>query len=119
MGGIVTFGSKAAGEVIMLKDHVAPLFEAIGWPLQEMSAIAAEDLPDVIRTIETAIEEGFIVKTRQDVKNAEFDQASEDADNAKEKSSVKVTVVASKTRFYPLLDLMRQAAAKGEFIHWS
>ncbi|MPS25555.1 DUF1840 domain-containing protein [Pigmentiphaga sp.] len=104
---IVTFRSKAAGEVIMLGEHARPLLELAG----KMPEIAAgtrgvftpEQLPEAIRRIETAI--GIEKEPR-------FDE-----DNPEEKEKA-ASHVGLKQRAFPLLDMLRKAQAQNVNVTW-
>lgn len=112
MSAVLAFGSKAAGEVVMLRQHVDPIFKSLGRPLHDNGAILGEDLPEVIRGLETLLETGVVTEDGEDEPDNELDEQGE------EKAHRMASVVSLKTRFYPLLDLMRKAQAMGEAVHW-
>ncbi|MDX3906003.1 MAG: DUF1840 domain-containing protein [Pigmentiphaga sp.] len=100
---IVTFRSKAAGEVIMLGEHAQPLLELAG-KIPEIAAGARgvftpEQLPEAIRRIEAAI---------GGEKEPRFDEEKEKA----------ARYVGLRQRAFPLLDMMRKAQAKNVNVTW-
>jgi len=104
---IVTFRSKAAGEIIMLGEHAKPLLELAG-KLPEIAAgtrgvFTPEQLPDAIRRIEAAI--GGEREPRFDESNPE----------EKEKAA---RYVGLRQRAFPLLDMLRKAQAKNVNVTW-
>ena len=48
---VVVFRSKASGEVIMMRQHVEPIFKEAGIIFHEKGAILAEDLPSAIASL--------------------------------------------------------------------
>lgn len=109
MSAVLVFGSKAGGEVIMLRSHVEPLFQAIGRPLHDQGAILGEDLPSVISKVELALADNSLIETPPS------DSAKEDEVEQEEQKKV---LVSMRTRFYPLLDLMRKASENQGALHW-
>lgn len=109
MSAVLVFGSKAGGDVIMLRSHVEPLFQAMGRPLHDQGAILDDDLPSVINEVEHLLED----KCFNQVPSK--DPSIEDEDDQEELKSI---LVSSRMRFYPLLDLMRKASLKKEALHW-
>lgn len=112
MSAVLAFGSKAAGEVVMLRQHVDPIFKSLGRPLHDNGAILAEDLPAVILGLETLLETGLGTEDKEEETDNEIEEQED------EKAHRIANAISLKTRFYPLLDLMRKAQAKGEALHW-
>ena len=52
---VVVFRSKAGGEIIMMRQHVEPIFQLAGLPFHDKGAVLAEDIPSVILALEKAI----------------------------------------------------------------
>ncbi len=102
---VVVFRSKASGEVIMMRNHVEPVFKEAGIIFHDKGAFLAEDLPQVISSLESVIE--------RMAKN----EVPEDEDEAKEKPAMLATV-AVKTRFYALIKMLRKAEIKRVNVHW-
>ncbi len=102
---VVVFRSKAGGEIIMMRQHVEPIFQLAGLPFHDKGAVLAEDIPSVILALEKAI-------------NQEAEQeVPEDEDEAKEKPAM-LAPVSVKTRFYSLLKLLRKASDKKVNVRW-
>lgn len=108
MSAVIVFGSKAAGEVIMLRTHVSPLFDFLNRPLRDQGAILPQDLAEVIRKTEKYLQccEGDEELTAENA-------GKEDGEPQEKKERVSMNV-----RFYPLLELMHKAQECGESLHW-
>lgn len=102
---VVVFRSKASGEVIMMRQHVEPIFKEAGIIFHEKGAILAEDLPSAIASLERVIEQ--MAQT----------EVPEDEDEAKEKPAM-LAAVSVKTRFYALMRMLHKAEAKKVNVHW-
>ncbi len=104
---IITFRSKAAGEVIMLGEHAKPLLElagkAVGATLDPRGVFTPEQLPDAIARIEKAL--GLEQKPHFD------EDKPEEAEKAAQ-------YVGLGQRAFPLLDMLRQAQAKNVNVTW-
>lgn len=104
---IVTFRSKAAGEVIMLGEHARPLLELAGKSAEiaggGRGVFTAAQLPDAIARIEAALK-------------AESAPYTNDRDPDEEEKAR--NAVSLKQRAFPLLDMMRHAAARGVDVTW-
>ena len=102
---VVVFRSKVTGEVIMMRNHVEPIFKQAGIVFHDKGAFLAEDLPAVIQSLEKVIDA------------VAQNEVPEDEDEAKEKPGM-LAAVGIRTRFYSLLKLLRKAADKGVNVHW-
>lgn len=104
---IITFRSKAAGEVIMLSEHAKPLLElagkTVGATLEPRGVFTPEQLPDAIARIERAI-------------NGEKDPQFNEDDPVQAAKAAQY--VGLKQRAFPLLDLLRQAHKKNANVTW-
>lgn len=104
---IVTFRSKAAGELIMLGQHALPLMQAAGKTtetLQEDRGVfTTEQLAGAISGIESAID------TARDPHFNEDDP--EQAERARQ-------YVGLAQRAHPLLEMLAKAQAKGVAVMW-
>lgn len=100
---VVVFRSKAGGEIIMMRQHVEPIFQLAGLPFHDKGAVLAEDIPSVILALEKAI-------------NQEAEQEVPE-DEAKERPAM-LARVSVKTRFYSLLKLLRKASDKKVNVRW-
>lgn len=107
MSSVLVFGSKAGGEVIMLRSHVEPLFQAMGRPLHDQGAILSEDLPGVISEVELLL---------MDKRFCELPPTDSSKEDGQEEQ--KQALISLRTRFYPLLDLMHKASETQEALHW-
>ena len=104
---MVTFRSKAAGEVIMLGEHAKPILEiagkALGDTLPERGVFTPEQLPAAIAGIERALAV---------TKDPKFDE------DDPEEAAMARQYVGLAQRAFPLLDLLRRADAKGVNVTW-
>ena len=104
---IVTFRTKAAGELIMLGQHALPLLEAAGKTTDTLNdprgVFTPEQLPAAIRGIEHAVSIAKEPKFNED----------DPAEAAKAKQHV-----ALRQRAYPLLELLQKAQNKGVDVMW-
>ena len=71
---VVVFRSKVSGEVIMMRNHVEPVFKEAGIIFHERGAFLAQDLPSIIASLEQVIE------------SIAQSEVPEDEDEAKENS---------------------------------
>lgn len=104
---VVVFRSKAGGEIIMMRQHVEPIFQLAGLPFHDKGAVLAEDIPSVILALEKAINQEAEQEVPED----------EDEDEAKERPAM-LARVSVKTRFYSLLKLLRKASDKKVNVRW-
>jgi hypothetical protein len=104
---VVTFRSKAAGEVIMLGEHAKMVLElagkALGDTLPARGVFTPEQLPAAIAGIERAV-------SRE--KDPNFDE------DDPEEAAMARQYVGLGQRAFPLLDLLRRANAKGVNVTW-
>ncbi len=104
---VVTFRSKAAGEIIMLGEHARPILEiagkALGDRLPARGVFTPEQLPAAIAGLENAF------------KNAKEPSFDEDDPTQTELAR---QYVGLEQRAFPLLDMMRRANAKGVNVTW-
>ena len=54
---MVVFRSKAAGEIFMFAETARRIFEILGRPEAERGVITAEQVPDALHRLETAVEQ--------------------------------------------------------------
>lgn len=104
---IVTFRSKATGELIMLGHHAKPLMQAAGKPeeiLQEPRGVfTAAQLDDAIAGIERAIDVS---------KDPNFNE------DDPEQAARAQQYVGLRQRAHPLLDMLSKARTKGVDVVW-
>ncbi|WP_062306614.1 DUF1840 domain-containing protein [Polynucleobacter sinensis] len=102
---IYQFRSKAGPDVIMLADLSQRIFDILGRPLESRGILTAEQLPNYITALETAI-----LKDLEERANANLSK-SEDVEKPKMADRLG-------QRAYPFLELMKQAKAKDEPVMW-
>ena len=102
---IYQFRSKAGPDVIMLADLTKRIFDILGRPLEPRGILTAEQLPELITALETAILKDL--EERSKAKSDDEDQAE------KPKLADRLG-----QRAYPFLELMKQAKAKNEPVMW-
>jgi hypothetical protein len=104
---IVTFRSKAAGDIIMLGEHAKPLLELAGksfdGALDTRGVFMPEQLADAIGRIEKAL-------------GLQKDPAFNGDDPAQAEQAARY--VSLRQRAFPLLDMLRQAQAKNVNVTW-
>lgn len=105
---LVTFKSKAAGEVLMYEAHAKPLLDLLGKSV-ERGVITAEETGDAIHRIEAEITE----RTRAEAAEREAADGDEQDDEA-----ARAEVVSFGTRAYPLLEMLRAANREQAFVIW-
>lgn len=105
---LVTFKSKAAGEVLMYEAHAKPLLDLLGKSV-ERGVITAEETGDAIHRIEAEIAE----RTR-----AEAEQRAAADGDEQDDEAARDEVVSFGTRAYPLLDMLRAANREQAFVMW-
>ena len=102
---IYQFRSKAGPDVIMLADLTKRIFDILGRPLEPRGILTAEQLPDLITALETAILKDLEERAK----------VNEDTENGTEKPKLADRLGQ---RAYPFLELMKQAKAKDEPVMW-
>ncbi|SOE46281.1 hypothetical protein ANDA3_0351 [plant metagenome] len=107
---LITFQSKAAGDVLMLEEHALPLLQAAGKApgvSPERGVFTVAQLPAAIAGLEKAIA-------------AAPPLADEDDDDDDDKPPVHPIAlpVALGQRAFPLLDLLRKSQASGVDVMW-
>ena len=102
---IYQFRSKAGPDVIMLADLTKRIFDILGRPLDPRGILTAEQLPDLITALETAILKDL----------EERSKAKSDEEERAEKPKLADRLGQ---RAYPFLELMKQAKAKNEPVMW-
>ena len=109
---LITFRSKAGGDVLMLSEHALPLLQAAGKPADvsaERGVFTAEQLPAAIQSLEKAIHAAPGLP----------DEDDQDDDDDEPPVHPVSQPVALAQRAYPLLDLMRRAQAAGHNVTWA
>ncbi len=108
---VIRFFSEAAGEVIMLRSTVEPVFKQAGIIFHDQGAFLSEDLAvfmeKIQRTIDRLVQFEVVPKEENE---EELDE---------EKKQKRKDFVALRIRFYPLMDLLQKAQKKGKHVHWT
>jgi hypothetical protein len=104
---LVTFSSKVDANIVMLGDHAKAILSIAGKPmgdtLPERGVFTAEQLPEAIRMIETAI-------------SAESPPQAEDLDEPKPHPMNEAVRLGQ--RAFPILQMMRKAHLAGAPVLW-
>ena len=104
---IVTFRSKATGELIMMGQHAMPLLQAAGKTVdtlqQARGVFTADQLDGAITGIERAIDTS---------KDPDFNE------DDPEQAARAQQYVGLRQRAHPLLDMLAKAQAKGVDVMW-
>lgn len=109
--GLIRFFSQDDGEVLMLSSNITPVMEAAELIFHTEGAFLLEDLPSVIARIEKVIEN---LSSHEVVPKDDDQEEDEDP----EKRFKRAFFVQAKVRFYPLLDLLKNAAKHGNHVYW-
>ncbi|HUQ51090.1 MAG TPA: DUF1840 domain-containing protein [Gammaproteobacteria bacterium] len=104
---LVTFHTKAYGDITMFGDVAKQLLGLMGHSGTIPSAIKAEDVPDALARLESALAQ----RQAADAAEARKDVDNRDAPEAPRK-------VTLSQRAVPLRDLLRAAAAKKTDVMW-
>jgi len=111
MSLLITFRSKAAGDVIMYKEHAKPILDLLGKDVDQ-GIITPEQSAAAVARLEAEIEA---------VKQAEAQQqtaaADEDEEDEEERRRARQKVSFS-TRVYPLLEMLRAAQRRQQPVTW-
>lgn len=108
---LLTFKSKAAGDILMYEKHAKPILDLLGKDVTR-GIITSEEMPDAISRLENEIEE---IRRREAADQAErAAQAGEEEDEAPAQKQG----VSFATRAYPLLEMMRAARKMGADVMW-
>ncbi|MBQ8828757.1 MAG: DUF1840 domain-containing protein [Burkholderiaceae bacterium] len=110
---IITFRSKAAGELHMFHETAEKIFKIIGKPLRGQGVLTPEEFPQAIEAIKAEIErEKAIRQAYKEKEDREFKQGLLDPQNKKE-----IPVFFSQ-RAYPFLEMIDYAMKANEPISW-
>lgn len=110
---LIAFRSKAATEILMMGEHARAVLGFSGKAADIASAprgtFTVEQLPAAIAALEHAIAEAPVPA------NAE---ANADDDEDLAPTAASAAPVSLRQRAFPLLDMLRQAQAKGVAVSW-
>lgn len=105
---LVVFRSRAAGEIYMFAESAQRIFEIIGRAESQRGVITAEQMPDALARLTTAVE--------ADKKATEH--ASRQVSPPDDSAEPQARGVTLAQRAFPLLEMMRAAQKKGVDITW-
>jgi hypothetical protein len=103
---LVVFTNKSGGTVDMFEEVATDLIKLMGRRSTVPSAISAEDLPEALSTLQSALAE---------LNNLETDE-QEDSDEEDGESVTKS--VGLSTRAHPLIELIQQSISDKSFLMW-
>lgn len=108
---LVNFKTKKVADVMMFAEHAMPILRSGGraFPdgFPERGVITAEQLPEMIRGIEAAL-----------AKSPEVEPDHHHDDPDRDPVHPMSQPVSLRQRAYPLLDMLRQAAAAQDDVMW-
>lgn len=108
---LLTFKSKAAGDILMYEKHAKPILDLLGKDVTR-GIITSAEMPDAVAKLEHEIEE---IRRREAAEQAErAAQAGQDEDEVPPQKQG----VGFATRAYPLLEMMRAARKMGADVMW-
>lgn len=106
---LVVFTNKSGGTVQMFEKAALELIKLMGLREAIPSAISAEDLPEALDTLRTALHEISQVELAEE-KEAELDEQDEEEDQPKP--------IGMSTRAFPLTELIQQTIKEGSYLMW-
>lgn len=112
---LMTFRSKAAGEIVMLAQHAQPILEIAGKlkavSLEPQGVFTPEQLPAAIQQLEAA----FVADSE-----AESEQAPPQEEDEEEREAPKAyDWVSLRQRAFPLLEMLKAANAAQVNVTWT
>jgi hypothetical protein len=113
---LVTFRSSATESITMFKDAAVELLRLMGATGRIPGALNAEDVPEALQKLESAIER-LKIATHADTPAPPADNEDWAADEEKEAKD-REPPIALTTRAVPLLSLMKRAAAAHANLVW-
>jgi hypothetical protein len=106
---LVIFRSKAAADITMVAENARRMFEVIGRPESARGVITAEQVPDALQRLTTAVDQE---KAQHRAASAE---AAIDEQEGKGSSARGVTF---SQRAFPLMEMLRAAQKKNADVTW-
>src|ERR671912_799079 len=104
---LVIFRSKAAAEITMFAESARRIFEIIGRPESARGVITADQIPDALQRLTTAVEQD---KAQQ--------RASDDTDDEVASKGLQARGVTFSQRAFPLIEMLRAAQKKRADVTW-
>jgi hypothetical protein len=111
---LVIFKSKAAAEVIMYKEHIALVLDALNKDSQR-GVITFAESANAIALIEKLIDDDKQLRKQEESLNENTDDDSDLDEFEKRKKRDTVTLSA---RLFPILDMLRAANQRQEDVLW-
>ncbi len=106
---LVIFRSKAAADITMFAENARRIFEIIGRPESARGVITANQVPDALQRLTTAVEQ----------EKAQFRAASANADHDEpEGKGSQARGVTFSQRAFPLIEMLRAAQKKNADVTW-
>ena len=113
---LITFKSKAAGEIFMFRETAEKIFKIIGKPLGLRGVLTPEELPLAIDKIKLEMEEEKkYLKAIRAKEDQDFRQGKE---LDKEKTNPIEAPVFFTQRAYPLLEMMQLSLKDNQPVMW-
>lgn len=108
---LVVFRSKAAGEIFMFAETARRIFEIIGRSDSARGVITAEQVPEALQRLETAVEQ-----EKADIKAAHAN--ADQADRRGTDEPANAAPITLGQRAFPLIEMLRAAAKKKVDVTW-
>lgn len=106
---LVIFRSKAAADITMFAENARRIFEIIGRPESTRGVITADQVPDALQRLTTAVDE----------EKRQHREASADAGNDEPEGKVtQARGVTFSQRAFPLIEMLRAAQRKSADVTW-
>lgn len=102
---LVTFKSKAAGDIIMYQEHAKPILDVLGKEVQQ-GVIMPFELAQAVSSLEKEIEDSCLHPISEAVKQDLSVHTDEFGEDKAHESSQSVSFAA---RAYPVLEMLRLA----------
>lgn len=105
---VYRFYSQAGAEVLMFSQNLEPIMQEAGIIFHAQGAFLAEDLPQVIEQLNQVLNG---LSQAEQIPQEQGDETPEQLKKIKE-------FVSYKTRFYPLMQLLKKGQKKQKHIYW-
>ena len=105
---LVIFRSKAAAEITMFAESARRIFEIIGRPESARGVITADQIPDALQRLTTAVEQD----------KAQQSASADAADDEVASKGLQARGVTFSQRAFPLIEMLRAAQKKGADVTW-
>lgn len=111
---LLTFKSKAAGDILMYEKHAKPILDLLGKDVTR-GIITAAEMPQAVATLEAEIEES---RRRAAAEQAEREAQAREAGEEADAQAAPRQGVSFATRAYPVLEMLRAAQKTGADVMW-